>query len=1035
MNQDWNYKLVKFFINRTHLTVLLLALVVMTGLFGFSRLRTEGFPDISIPIGIVTTIVPGAGPEMINESVTTPLESAVKDVEGVNSVDSYSSRNVSTLIVNFAEDVDIEKKVQEVKNKIGAVDLPEGARDPNVMLPEMGAFAYVVAVTGEYSIQELMEFDSFKDEFAEIEEFKGFKMLNSLKQVIYINIEPGFNSPDLTAQITSADLSFPLGDIAVDGSKYTIAGQSNLDSIEDLRNLPVSINGRVFKLKDIADIYVEMDYGGQIHRVGYHMENGDFAMRGAIFYELELEAGADVLKVDPNIKEVLERINEQDEKLDYTVVYSMADQTKDQVREITAAAFGGKFNSGGPFANIGYLFGGIWLLLIILFIFLDLRSALVTIITVPLSFLVVFGFLNIVGIQLNTMVLFSLVLVLGLIVDPAIVVLESLKRYVELGFSPKDAALKAVGTIGNGIFIAVLTSFVVFVPFAVVTGLFGEIIKYIPLTVIPALVASYFVPMIFLTWIASKVFKPKKLETILDEDDPNLLWKPAQWFIKINKKILARKWTQITVVVAGIVFPLIIAGTLVGVGAIKQVQFSQPDDGLYLMVAVPTGIGIDNFERLGIAKDAEYALKDYNDEIKNFFYTGPTGLGMGEVDELIFYVELKAFAERDRTSTEIAADIQEVLQENFGDSARAENAGEGPPEGAYPVVVTIFSEDTNVLMDASEEIADQLKSYDKVLDVRYDARDKTTELSVVVDKEKAAWYGLNSPVVFGQLSGVLGESKIMTIDESDVILRVPDDKKPTTVAELERMLIFSAKGPVRLSTIAEVIEQEVPPTIQKIDGREFQQIKARVTGSKDIIEVQRDINEWIEENADSMGITKDDFKGGMISGIDFEKSFEQLFIAILVSIIITYVIFVVFFRSFIQPFIILYSLPLMFVGVFPALVVFGNGQFGFLEVLGVIMLIGIVENVGIFMIDYANQKIDQGMDKKEAIALSSGVRFRPIILTQLTSLMGLLPLAVTSPFWRGLAIVVMVGIAGSGILALFTTPVMFNWLTRRKATQ
>jgi multidrug efflux pump subunit AcrB len=123
----------------------------------------------------------------------------------------------------------------------------------------------------------------------------------------------------------------------------------------------------------------------------------------------------------------------------------------------------------------------------------------------------------------------------------------------------------------------------------------------------------------------------------------------------------------------------------------------------------------------------------------------------------------------------------------------------------------------------------------------------------------------------------------------------------------------------------------------------------------------------------------------------------------------------------------------MFIGVFPALVILGNGQFGFLETLGIIMLIGIVENVGIFMIDYANQKIDQGMDKKKAIALSSGVRFRPIILTQLTSLMGLLPLAVASLFWRGLAIVVIVGIASSGILALFTTPVMFNWLTRRKA--
>ncbi len=1035
MKPDWNYKLVNFFINRTHLTVLLLALVVMTGLLGFSRLRTEGFPELPIPMAIVTTIVPGAGPEAIMDSVTVPIESAIKDIKDIVDISSYSARNASTLVITIAEGVDIEKKIQEIKNKIGTVNLPEGTRDPNVMVPEAGAPTYIIAVTGNYSIQQLLEFEEFKDDLMGVDEVSEIKLLNNLDESIYIEIEPQFNTPDVINQIKSANISFPLGEISVDGDKVSISGQSSTETLEDFSDLPIFVGNEIFKLKDISNIYQQLSYNGQIHRVGYHLDNDDFAMRGALFYQIELDPGTDVLKIDPEIQDALEDLNNRGDDLDYVMVFSMADQTRMQVDEIVSGAFGGKFNSGGFFANFGYLFGGIWLLLLVLLIFLDLRSAVITIITIPLSFLIVFAFLSFMGIQLNTMVLFSLVLVLGLIVDPAIVILESMKRYLELGSTPKEAALKAVKTVGNGIFIAVLTSFIVFIPFAVVTGLFGEIIRYIPLTVIPALVASYFVPMIFLTWIGSKVLKSNGKKDIVDEDDPKALWKPAQWFIKINRKILDKRWLQVTVIIAGLVIPILIAGALFATGKIKQVQFSQPDDGLYVMVSIPVDPGMTNAERLEAAKEGEMALSKFNEDFYGFFYTAPAGLGMGGSEELVIYIELADFSEREKTATEIAEDIQKNLEKRFGEGARAEVAKEGPPEGDYPVVVSIFDEDSDKLFKASEKIAKELLGYEEVLDVRYDSdEERSMELSFVIDKEKAAEQGLTAPIVFGQISSMLGENRILTINDTDIIVRIPEDKKPSTIDSLRNAFIFSPKGQlVKLDDIGDVIEQEVPETIQRYDGKRYQQVSARIADSKDIIEVQRRIDEWVKESASSMELSENDFKGGVISGINFEDAFTQLFTAIYFSIIITYIIFVVFFRSFVQPFIILLSLPLMFVGVFPALVLFTNGQFGFLETLGIIMLIGIVENVGIFMIDYANQKIDQGMNKKDAIALSSGVRFRPILLTQLTSLMGLLPLAIVSPFWRGLAVTVIVGIASSGLLALFVTPVAFYWLTRRKA--
>lgn len=1033
-----NARIVKFFLDQKQLTAMLLAIIIIVGLGSFLRLRVEGFPSVNISVAVVTTVVPGAGPETINNTVTVPIENALRDLKGVKEVTSTSQTNVSSVIVSFNDGVDANLAIQDAKTKIEAVDLPEGISEPNIIVPDVSGAPFFIAVSGPKTLLELKEQSKeLETNLLAVDGVKSFTDISGVTEKIYIELPPQYQLPAITSQIESANIGFPLGESIISGKSVPISGAATLKNLEDVRNLTISIPAqgpempaRTAKLADIASVYIGYDDGGKVHRVGY-LDEGDskFKIQPALLYELRLEADADLLKVGKEVEKVVEETKAPDGKSDFAIVFNQAEDSQRQVDEIVEAAIGAKWNTDGPIGYIGYIFGGIWLLIIGMLLFLDWRSALISALAIPLSFLTTFIVLNLLGVQMNTLVLFSFILVIGLIVDPAIVVLESIKRYMEIGFKGTTAVLRSIDVIGLGLLVSVLTSLIVFVPFSVVSGTFGQIIKYIPLTVFPALIASYFVPFIFLTWLAAKFLKADAAEALHDEDDVHTLWPIARWFIKANRYILKHLSLQIAVIVLGLVIPIGIVGVLFGTNQVRQVQFAQPDDVEFMQLSVPVAPNQTPAQLQIQTAAVEGILKDHVSEIENFFYQDMSGQAGGGT--MTVFITLKPTAERETKSSEIAEKMQEQLQAKFGERALAAEFGAGPPEENYPVSVKIFENDPEKLKVATQKIADKLRSYDEVANVITDNDQTSNELIVSVNQEKATAAGVSAPALYGQISALLGEKTLSRIDERDVVLRVAEDTKPNTVDAIKSVLVFGTNGPVKVGDVAEVVEAAVPGSIRRAQGERYAQVSARLNDSRDAINIQRQITDWSKANVSELGVSDRAFED-RIGVNEFEKSFQELFLAIALSILVTYVVFVIFFKSFAQPLIILFAVPLIFIGVFPALAIFAGGQFGFLETIGILMVIGIAENVGIFLIDYANRKVKQGMDKKEAIAIASGIRFRPILLTKITALAGLLPLAVFSPFWRGLAIVVIFGILSSGILSLFTTPVLYNWLTRVK---
>jgi multidrug efflux pump subunit AcrB len=1029
---DWNYRLVRYFLNNRHLTILGLLTIVIVGFFSFRSLQVQSFPEVQIPVAVVNTVVPGASPETIDQTVTVPLEEKIREVKSVSQVMSTSQSSVSMIIVNFREGADVSKGVQDIRTKIASVTLPESATDPDITIPEFNNAPYVVAVTGNKSLTDLLNLSGpLKEELTALKGVQSVELFSNLAQNIYIDIEPQFMSPEVVAQIQSANIAFPLGQAVINGNNTPIAGSALVKSIEDIKAIPITVAGNSVKLDDIANIYEAVDFKNTIHRVGYRDKEGDqtiFRIQSAALYSVRLNQGTDILGFDGSFQDTLKRAQEKvGNQADYVLVYNEAESSRQQVQEIVEGAVGGKWDLDGPLAYLGYIFGAIWLLLIMSLLFLDWRSAIISVLSIPLSFLFTFIFLRFLDIQLNTLVLFSLVLVLGLVVDPAIVVLESIKRYMELGYKNDDAVLRSVKRIGLGIFIAVLTSLVVFLPFALVSGTFGEIIKYIPLTVIPALLASYFIPMLFLTWFASRFLKAKEHGYIINEDNPDALWPISRWFIAANRYILQRRWLQVLVVVLGLVIPVAVTAALFATGQVRQVQFAGVPDSDYITVAVPVQNNATNDQLVAQNNALENVLKDHVAEIRNYYYLS---FNPGSTDLSVF-IQLLPGAEREKTSKEIVKDLQNQLLPIFGEKVLASELSSGPPTGAYPVVLKIFENDKEKLLTSAKSIAEELKSYEEVSAVAYDGEQTSSNISLQLDPAKLGEFGLSPAAVYPQVASLFGEKKLFNLGDREVVLRVATASRPDSKEDLEGLRVFGSKGPVALSSIGTLSDEQAPGAIKRLNGERYAEVQGRVKDERDIIAVQRKIKDWAQENTEELGLTARSFEDR--AGVDeFEKSFQELFAAIAISILITYLIFVLFFKSFIQPFIILFSIPLIMLGVFPGLVLFASGQFGFLEIIGIIMVIGIAENVGIFLIDYANQKVAEGMDKKEAIAISSGIRLRPIVLTKVTALAGLLPLAIFAPFWRGLAVVVIAGILTSGVLSLFTTPVLYSWFTRTK---
>lgn len=1106
------YSVSKFFLDNTRTTILALIFVIVAGVGSLLALTPSGFPNVQPKFAIISTFYQGASAETMAEEITQPIENAIKEVDGISTYTSTSGNSFSNINVSINQDANTEQVISDIEAEIEPLNFPPEAEEPEVSTPSITQPDVIMAIAGENLADVYEVYQQLEADVSNLEMVASADPQLDLQRKVIVTLdkeklrEEGIQEDQIKSQLASIGESIPaVSNIKIDDKNQSIATTfldvSDVEAIRELEVVstpqapsqaptgqgvpgqpnepPAQAEPEIFQLSEIAEIDVEYFYTNEDGEILDNREtdyafhhNGEGRFLSAVLLEVKGSEGADLSKMEEEIQEIVNGYDNAEyatyrdvnEKVNGKVLvvegYSVNEQNQEQIDEV-----------------VNGLIVGIILVFVLMLIFVSWRAAILASVGIPLSLTFTTIYLLLTGNDLNTLVLFSLVLVIGLVVDPALVVLESIQRKKDAGLSGREAALAAMNDVGPGLLTSTLTNIIVFLPMAVVTGVLGQIFGYIPATIMPALVGSYVVAVVFLSWLGGGILKKSKKAKPSEEEN---LWPIARWFIRINERMLnvEGKWprwlsilARTVFIILALVIPVAITGTLFSTGALKQVQFASDPNTPYLQVSASYLNSLPQEERLEAKRQVLETVTD-NEAVYSTIRLG----------ELNYFVLLKDMEDRgeysDETSVKLAQDLEQKVRETVGDKffeLEVAIVSNGPQSPTYQVNLAVKSNDLDTLESASRQIADTItqqvcKTGPSQIEMKEDCSEdnlivekvddgytdkEARQIDIVLDRTALIENQLyipdlplgayvNRQIASYYESGARAEAGTVELGETDTeIVLTEQTDNPNTLEDLRNLEITSQTGETfELEEIAEIEETTSKSSIVRLEGETVNQVRIQLNdenandqGIAGLVgqAVVSYYSENDSERAKELGLEE----GGVEiysegATAEFTRTFTELGIALLLAVFLIYFLLVVFFRSFTMPLTIMFTIPLTFLGAFPALALFVGDEFGFLETIGLIILVGLVVNVAIYLIDLADQKVNEGWDRKKAIAFASGVRLRPIFLTNITAIASLAPLFFTSDFYKSIATVIMFGLTTSAITSLFTTPVLyifFKWLS------
>jgi hydrophobic/amphiphilic exporter-1 (mainly G- bacteria), HAE1 family len=1084
---DWNLKLARFFLENGRTTVLAFILFTIIGMAAFFGLKTTGFPEIEIKIALIRTIYPQASAQTVLETVTLPIEQSIKGIKGVERYTSNSSDNFSLVSVNIGTNATKDDVINKITTQLASLKLPDTAQKPIIESISVSGPDYVFSIFGDSVSQAYDTQEAFKTAVKEIPESNTTEITNEIKKIIEVRYNPsdllakGISESDITNLLTSANITVPVAlNQVVDGKKVNILSSLNAKSVEDLKQLSLtkqlspSLPPLQFKLSDLVQI--EETFRQSPDDVGAIKYTLTDTISQTVTLNVKAKTGTDLTKYGKVLEEKLKdikntqfvreaQVGTKSSPVSLIENYSVNTQNKEQVSEIIQGLVGGELKLDNKFiAQFGWLFGALQLVFLVMLVFVSWRAAVIASLSIPLSLLSSMIYLYFTGNSLNTLVLFSFVLVIGLVVDPALVVLEAIQRKKDLGLPGKTAALEAIRDIGPGLFVATLANAVVFIPLAIVSGTLGKIFANIPATILPALVGAYLIPLIFLTAIGAFFLKRAKGKT---ENETENLWPFAQWLIQFNTKILkGSAWVRLLIIVAVTGLSLGITGWMIGSGKITVAQFSESSDAQFLSLSVVPNNNLTEEQKTKVTEDAFGIILKNSDVVSVYPLQGDYYVNLKTKDngrtlkakEIAKAISADLLSIKDRAEATIAtvqngpgtSDYQIQLAIKTGDAAKGAQAAKTLGE-----IIT-----NSCVVDGTFKFKDcegKTKVVEKTLDGYADF--SQTSLKVVLNKTKLEEKGLSSEqipgalLVGGQLRGTFptqsteAVTKITKVDGTTLEVFTKNTSTPlSSLTALQNYELKNLQGAsIKLSEVADIKSETLQTSISRLDSETQTRYQIRMkegyTDQGKTAAYETGLLEYLKKEGknkiEESGISTDKITTYSAGGTaEFAKSFGELGLALVLAIIIVYGILVLFMKSFTTPIVVLYTIPITFIGIFPVLGFLSSGQFGFLEIIGLIILTGLVINAAIFLMDASRQKELAGMDAKSAIALASGLRLRPVLLTKFTAVASLSPLVFTSEFYRNLALVIISGIIVSGFLSLITTPILYiafrrfsNWVS------
>jgi HAE1 family hydrophobic/amphiphilic exporter-1 len=1009
-------------IKRPSLIIVLFSVFTLLGFIGYKNLSYELMPDFNQPVVVIKTVYPGAEPNEVETSVSRKIEDALSNLEGVDYLVTKSLPNASIIIANLKYGTDLDKSMQDAQRYIDNIrkDLPQDILSPVMSkvspndLPIMS-----ISATSDMSATEF--YQKMKDDYLpQIQQIKGvaeITVLGGEEREIQVKINQDklklykISMVQVVEAINRSGLDLPAGKVQTDKESNSVRLTGKFASIENVKNVQVAmpVIGSPIYVKDVADVIDGIKETTSISR--YNGKNGIGLM-------LKKQGDANAVDVSKAVREKFQTIEQQNASSGVKFIIA-DDSTDNTIAAVNSVVFD--------------LILAVLLVSLVMLLFLrSFRNSLIVLVAIPTSLVTAFAVMWLLGYTLNLMTLLAMSLIIGILVDDATVVLENIQKHLDKGKDKRTAAMYGRMEIGFAALSITLVDVVVFLPILFLQVFVADMLKQFSVVVVTSTLTSLLVGFTLTPWMASRIGKKEDLQPT-NFFNRFLLWFEIQlenfneWYGRRLEWVLSHKLAFTGIVI--VLFAMTLG--IMKQGIIGKELISTGDQGKFRMALEfdkSTSIHQNNL----IAQKIEtYIIKQ--PEVATVFSniggpsTGIGSLGVGSANKTEFTIQLKSKKELDNLPTEtFMKNLREELKSKFP-SINYSMAALGLIPRSAPIEITLSGSNLDLVMKTGYELRTVIEKIPGADNVRLSVEAGSPEYKIIPDKDKMQRLGLTTAYVGLNLRTAFTGNDDATLTENGTEYPVRiwlDEFSRQNFEDVKQLSIINPMGiPVEVSQFASVEQDNSPSLLERKDRQPAVTLTADALGRPSGT-VADDVVAYLKDNPLPNGIQ-------MTWGSDIKRqndSFGALGSVLLISFLLIYLIMVALYDSFVYPFVVLFSIPVAAIGAFFALNL-SLSNLSLFALLGLIMIMGLVVKNAILIVDFTNQLKAEGKHFKEALIIAGKGRMRPILMTTLSMVVGMLPIAMatgTAAEWKnGLAWVIIGGLLSSLILTVFLVPMVY----------
>ena len=1016
----WN-----FFLTRQAFTILTIFTLLAAGIYAIFAIPKESTPEVVIPMGIITTVLPGATAADVERLVTDKLEPAARNVANIDKVTSTSQQGVSVITAQFLSSTDVDVALNDLRTAIDGVkgELPTDAEEPTISKVDFqNQPVLMIGVSTDLSPTTLAKLgEELKDDLISVTGVSRVEVSGVRDRQLSIIVhkealaQHNLRVDQVIGALRTANASVPAGSLTIDGVDYPVQFEGDITAVADVAATPINTPSGTIKLSDVATVIDGFEEPSSISRLSEEGHGATYALTLNIYKT----SGGNILTATDN---ALERIEELKKTLlkgsDVVVIYDAGEEVRKSINELTRTGF-----------------ETVVLIMLVLLISIGAREAFIAALSVPLSFVIAFMGMMVTGNSINFISLFALIIAIGILVDSAIVVVEAIHTNRERGLAKVEAARKAIKDFGWPLIAGTMTTVAVFVPLFFLTGIIGQFIKSIPFTIIVVLMASIVVALGFVPLIALWVLK--------HEESPFAIYREKLWtkiatnyrgwmetlFSNLRLQRLFFGFLAITFVLA-LALPI--------TGLLKTVMFPPENvDLAYLEIELPQATTLSATDEIAKLVEKEVAktphLSSYMTTVGSGSLFNASGASAGSKFANIT-LNLDPDRPKNADSERIVNDLRARMANLPLSNAKVtiSSAASGPPSGA-PIVVKIWGNDAASLSAATAQVESLVEKTTGTRDVSSSLSNDGTELRIAIDRSKAEEYGLSAADVASTLRTAIAgvDATTIRVDGEDVDVHVvmdlnadfvnPEDTSIATADAIATIPVTTSRGTIPLGSLLTITAGRTSASINHEDGIRVSQVSAYVVEGANAVELTNAIRTEAEKLELPSG-TRLSFGG---EDEEIKKTFTEMLIALIAGLVLMFGVLVLEFNSFRTPLRLLSAIPLSLTGVLIGLFIAGQ-PLSFTAFLGIIALGGVIINHGILLLDVLNHLRGDNFtgDPKELVLTAAESRIRPILLTTLTTVIGMIPLTLVSAMWAPLAFTIAFGLIYGTILTLVFIPLL-----------